>query len=177
MMTIQYKTEWASAPNAATILGQLSAPLLIVLHFPYVVVVFLSVFGLVCNAPEDENKLFPFRSLLLCWLLIHLAFYADARYRFPIIPVAVLAASYGWCILRANTFGRTKLRIAVVSILCLLFIGGWIGEYVTIRSKMIPTRVRSEMKAQTNHFSASSTLTSPPSLQKCVDFVAPLDYI
>jgi 4-amino-4-deoxy-L-arabinose transferase-like glycosyltransferase len=177
MMTMQYKPEWASAPNFATVFTQLSVPVLVVLHLPYVVVLFLGTFGLVCNAAEDEKKFFVLRSLLVYWLFIHLVIFADARLRFPILPMVILAASYGWWMLRANTFGRTKLRIAVVSILCLLFIGGWIGEYVAIRSKMIPTQARSEMKAQCTHFSAPSALSSSPALQKCVDFVAPLEYI
>ena len=177
MMTMQYKQEWAHAPNFSTIVAQFSLPVLFVLHVPYVVVLFLGTFGLVCNAAEDNKKLFILRSLLVYWLLIHLITFADARLRFPIMPMAILAASYAWSILRARSFGLTKLRMAVASILFLLFIVGWIGEYVTIRSKIVPTRVRSNMNAQSIHFSALSTRASRPSLQKCVDFVAPLEYI
>lgn len=144
MMTMQYKPEWASAPSAATIFAQLSPFILIVLHLPYVIVLFLGTFGMSCNAAGDEKKFFILRSLLLYWLFAHLIFFADARYRFPIMPVVILAGAYGWSVLRAQHFQRTKLRIAAFIILCSIFIFGWIGEYVTIRSKMIPARVEIE---------------------------------
>lgn len=132
MITMQYKPEWAAAPNSATIFAQLSPVILIILHLPYVIVLFLGTFGMVCNAAEDEKKLVIVRSLFLYWLFAHLIFFADARYRFPIMPMVILASAYGWTILRARHFQRTKLHIAAFTILCSIFIFGWIGEYVMI---------------------------------------------
>lgn len=135
MMTMQYNPAWVSTPNAATIFAQLSATILFILHIPYVGVLFLGTFGLVCDARQDRGKIFVLRSLVLYWLLIHLIFFADARYRFPIMPVFMLASAYALAIVRANSFQRTKVRVAAFTLCCLLFIGGWIGEYVTIRLK------------------------------------------
>ncbi len=178
MMTMQYKPEWASAPNSATIFAQLSPVVLIILHLPYVIVLFLGTFGMSCNAAGDEKKFFILRSLLLYWLFAHLIFFADARYRFPIMPVVILAGAYGWFVLRAKHFQCTKLRIAAFTILCSIFIFGWIGEYVTIRSKIIPARVEIEnLNSRFTLITLPSTPSRPTPFQKCVDFVAPLDYI
>jgi 4-amino-4-deoxy-L-arabinose transferase-like glycosyltransferase len=144
MMTMQYKPEWASAPNSATIFAQLSPVVLFILHFPYMIVLFLGTFGMICNATGDEKKFLILRSLSLYWLFAHLIFFADARFRFPIMPVVILAGAYGWSVIHAQNFQRTKLRIAAFTILCFIFIFGWVGEYVTIRSKMIPARVEVE---------------------------------
>ncbi len=178
MMTMQYNPEWVSAPNSATIFAQLSPVVLIILHLPYVIVLFLGTFGMLCNAAGDEKNFFILRSLFVYWLFAHLIFFADARYRFPIMPVVILAAAYGWSVLRAQNFQRTKLRIAAFTLLCSIFIFGWIGEYVTIRSKMIPARVEIEdLDSSNTRITLKSTPSSRTSSQKCVDFVAPLDYI
>ncbi len=160
MVTMQYKPEWASAPNSATIFAQLSPVILLILHLPYVVVLFLGTFGMSCNAAGDEKKFFVLRSLFLYWLFAHLIFIADARYRFPIMPVVILAGAYGWTVLRAQHFQRTKLRIAAFTILCTIFILGWIGEYVTIRSKMIPARVEIEYLESPNTLITSHSTPS-----------------
>ena len=147
---MQYKPEWANAPNSSTIFAQLSPVILIILHLPYAVMLFFGTFGMCCNAAEDERKFFILRSLILYWLLAHLVFFADARYRFPIMPMVILAAAYGWHALRAKSFQRTKFRVASFAVLCLIFIFGWIGEYVIVRSKMIPARAEIEEPASPN---------------------------
>ena len=137
LMTMEYKPEWASAQNAGAVFTRLSIVDIIILHLPFVAVILLGTFGLVCPAGKDEKNFFFLRALLLYWLAVHLLIYADARYRFPIVPIFILAAAYGWCILRENTFQRTKIRLLVLTILCIIYIGGWFGEVFTLRSKAV----------------------------------------
>ena len=159
LMTMEYKPEWAFAPNAAAVFARLSIADVIILHVPYVVVLFLGTFGLVCPARKDEKSFFFLRAVLLYWLAVHLIFYADARYQFPIVPIFILAAAYGWYILREKTFQRSKMRLLVFTILCLLYCGGWFEEIITLRSKMIAGRPFAErvlFKSEQNFGSRST---------------------
>ncbi|MGA7159896.1 MAG: glycosyltransferase family 39 protein [Bacteroidota bacterium] len=135
LMVMDYKPEWASLQRASAIYSQFSPADVIVLHLPYVVVILVGTFGLVCPAGKDEKKFFFLRSLLLFWLTMHLIFYAGARYRFPVVPIFILAAAYAWYVVRENSFQRTKLRLLLFAFLCLLYFAGWLGEYFMVRSK------------------------------------------
>ena len=135
LVTMEYRPEWASAKNAATVFSSLSMLDILVLHLPYAAVLFLGTFGLICSAGKDEGNSFFLRSLLLYWLAVHLVFYADARYRFPVMPIVILAAAYGGSILHEKTFQRTKIRLLAFTFFCLLYVTGWIGEISTLRSK------------------------------------------
>jgi hypothetical protein len=137
---------------------------ILILHLPYVAVILFGTFGLACPAGKDEKKFFFLRALLLYWLAVHLVFYADARYRFPIVPIFILAAAYGWCILREKTFQRTKTRLLVLTLLCLLYVAGWLGEIITLRSKAItlqPVAERVFSKSEQGVGSQGSVFQSP----------------
>ena len=135
LMTMEYKPEWATSPNAAAVFSQLSLSNIILLHLPYVVAVLLGSFGLICPARGSENRFFLLRGILLYWLVIHLVFYADARYRFPVVPLFILAAAYAWFIIRQKAYQLSKPRLVGLTLLCLLYFGGWTGEIVTLVSK------------------------------------------
>ncbi len=137
LMTMEYKPEWAYAQNAAAVFTQLSIVDIVILHLPYVAVILFGTFGLVCPACKDEKNFLFLRALLLYWLAVHLLFYADARYRFPIVPIFILAAVYGWFILREKIFQRTKMRLLAFTLLCLLYVAGWLGEIITLHSKAV----------------------------------------
>ena len=137
LMTMEYKPEWASMRSASAIYRQFSLADVIILHFPYVAVIVIGTFALVCPARKDEKKFFFLRSLLLYWLAVHLIFFAGARFRFPIVPIFILAAAYGCFVLYENTFQRKKIRLIIFTLLCLLYVGGWLGEIFTLRSKTV----------------------------------------
>ncbi len=161
LTTMEYKPEWAAAQNAATVFTRLSITNIIILHVPYIAVILLGTFGMVCPAGKDEKNLFFLRLLLLYWLAVHLVIYADARYRFPIVPIFILAAAYGWCILRENTFQRSKIRLLVLASLCIIYIGGWCGEIFTLRSKAVtpqPVAERIFSKSEQGFGSRSTTI-------------------
>ena len=141
MMTIEYKPEWAFAPNASSIFNQFSPIDILLLHLPYVAVLFMGIFGLVCARPGDEKGEFLFRLLVLSWLLAHLLIVADARYRFPIMPIYFLSASYCLEMVRTGTLRHSSTRLVVASFLCLTLVGGWLSEYIVIRAKAIPSSV------------------------------------
>lgn len=141
MMTIEYKPEWAFAPNASTVFSQFSAVDVFLLHLPYVAVLFMGIFGLVCGASGNERAEFIFRLLVLSWLLFHLLIIADARFRFPIMPIYFLSAAYCLETLRAGTLRRSPIRLAAATAICLILAGGWLGEYVVIRTKAVPVAI------------------------------------
>ena len=164
LMTMESKSEWASAQNAAAVFARLSIVDIVILHLPYAAVLLLGTFGLICSARKDEKIFFFLRALLLYWLAVHLVFYADARYRFPIVPIFILAAAYGWYILREKTFQRTKMRLLVLTLLCLLYVAGWLGEIITLRSKAItlqPVAERVFSKSEQGVGSQGSVFQSP----------------
>jgi len=132
MMTMEYKPEWAQSVHAATVFRQLSLSHAVILHLPYIVVLLLGTFALICNPREDEKAFFFFRTLLVYWLAVHLVFFADARYRFPIVPIFILSAAYGWFMVREREWVFTKARALVLSLICLLYFGGWMGEIATL---------------------------------------------
>jgi hypothetical protein len=155
-MTMESKSEWASAQNAAAVFARLSIVDIVILHLPYAAVLLLGTFGLICSARKDEKIFFFLRALLLYWLAVHLVFYADARYRFPIVPIFILAAAYGWYILREKTFQRTKMRLLVLTLLCLLYVAGWLGEIITLQSKAITLQPAAERVFSKNEQSVGS---------------------
>ena len=135
LTTMEYKPEWSNAQSAGMIFSRLSIADILILHLPYIAVILLGTFGLVCPAGRDEKKFFLLRAFILYWIAVHLIFYADARYRFPIVPIFVLGAAYGWFIVREKTFQRTRMRLLTFSILCFLYAAGWLGEIITLRAK------------------------------------------
>ena len=135
LTTMEYKAEWANIQNSGSIFSRLSIADIVVLHLPYVAVILLGTFGLVCSAKKDERSIFLLRALVLYWIGVHLIYYADARYRFPIVPIFILAASYGWFILREKTFQRAKMQLLTFTLICLIYVAGWLGEIFTLRSR------------------------------------------
>ena len=132
MMTMEYRPEWANPIHAVTVFRQLSLTNAVILHVPYIAVLLLGTFALIFYSHQDENAFFFFRTLLLYWLSVHLVFFADARYRFPVVPIFILAAAYGWYLLRERNWVITKARVVIFSLICLLYLGGWMGEVVTL---------------------------------------------
>ncbi|HTR82764.1 MAG TPA: glycosyltransferase family 39 protein [Bacteroidota bacterium] len=165
LMMMEYKEAWATAGSAATIFRQLSLTNVIALHAPYVLVLLLGTFGLVFPADKESKTIFFFRTLLLYWLIVHLVFYADARYRFPIVPIFMLTAAYGWFLIRDRTFLLSRMRLAVFIALSLLYIGGWLGEILTLRSKatQIPSESRIVLRdSRTSSYSRPSCVNFHP---------------
>jgi 4-amino-4-deoxy-L-arabinose transferase-like glycosyltransferase len=165
MMTMEFRPEWAHPIHAVTVFRQLSPLNALVLHLPYVVVLLLGTFAFVCNPPKDEDSVFLIRTLLLYWLAVHLTFFADARYRFPVVPLIILGAAYGWFLVREGKFVFTKTRALVLSLICLLYIGGWTGEIVTLsrqQTSLIPSMDEIGPKPDSTRPSLSAVRSNVP---------------
>jgi len=132
MMTMEFRPEWAHPAHAVTVFRQLSLLHAVVLHLPYIAVLLLGTFAVVCCPGTDRNTFFLFGGTFLYWLFIHLIYFADARYRFPIVPLLILSAAYGWFMVRERTFVASRPRILIFSLLVLLFVAGWVGEIVIL---------------------------------------------
>ena len=132
MMTMDFKPEWVHPAHAVTVFRQLSLTNGLILHVPYIIVLLLGTFALICHSGDDENVFFFLRTILLYWLAVHLVFFADARYRFPVVPIFVLAAAYGWFLIQERKFVFTLRRALVLGLICLLYLSGWTGEILTL---------------------------------------------
>ena len=138
MTTIQYFPNAKEYPNAASLFSKINPWLFWSIQLPFVLILLAGTFGLVCRGTSEQNITFILWTTILYWLVVHLIFYAGARYRFPIVPFIILAAAYAWYLWRERRYCCTKIRTALFVILIALFLGGWIAEYVTIRTKAVP---------------------------------------
>jgi 4-amino-4-deoxy-L-arabinose transferase-like glycosyltransferase len=138
MMTFHPFPDAKDYPNAATLFSKMNPWLLWSIHLPFILILLAGTFGLVCYAARENKIIFILRSVILYWLAVHLAFYAGARYRFPIVPFFILAAAYAWYLWREGNFHCTKTRKTIIVVLTVLFFSGWIAEYITIRIKTVP---------------------------------------
>ncbi|MBI3004383.1 MAG: glycosyltransferase family 39 protein [Ignavibacteriales bacterium] len=138
LMTVEYKPEWRLYPNAASVFAELTPWKVAVVHFPFVVILFLGSYGLIFHGKDGKAAILFLSSVIVLWLLVHLVFYAGARYRFPVVPLIMVFAAYGFHLLRSRISVISGLRVAAFIVLVLTFIGGWVAELWTIQNKKIP---------------------------------------
>jgi 4-amino-4-deoxy-L-arabinose transferase-like glycosyltransferase len=133
LLSMRYQPDFRSAPNAGTVFSRFSLADVLAIHAPFAAVLLLATFGL-CFRPGDEGKgLFFLFAPCAYWLLVHLAFFGSARYRFPVVPLFMIGGAYGADILLRKAYIRTRLRDAVFCFFALLFAAGWTAERVVIR--------------------------------------------
>jgi 4-amino-4-deoxy-L-arabinose transferase-like glycosyltransferase len=129
---IDYHPVWRTYHHAASVYKEFSPWLIAGSHIPYYVLLLLGTFGLVCSSPKDDRQLFLIRAVIVYWLSVHLIFFALARFRFPIVPLILIGAAYGYYLLKHRTFSRNKFRLLTAALLSFLFLSGWFLEYWTI---------------------------------------------
>lgn len=149
MTTIEYNPLWKNYPNAATVFSELSMWNILVIHLPFMAVLLLCTVGLIFHKLDDSRPILFFCSLVVTWLMVHLVFYAGARYRFPVVPFFIITAAYGFHLIRARTLRLSKLRTGACALITLIFITGWIVEFCTIQKKKTPNeQVREYLNGQ-----------------------------
>ncbi len=136
MIFLQYNPEWSHYPRAALIYGKLSIPLWILLHFPYVVVVFFGILGLVCPANGQIRSAWFILFVTLSFFIVHLVFFSGARFRMPVMPLFILFAASGWHEWIKGTMRFQGWRRVTSIILFAMMLAIWIAEYVTLQIKL-----------------------------------------
>ena len=137
LMTMEYKPEWASAAKCC---GSFRPAFDCGYPHPSPAVCRRSavrnIWTDLSGGQRRKKFLFPSRtsSVLACRPLGFLCRRS--------LPVSDSADIYSCCRIRLvyfarKTFQRTKMRLLVFTLLCLLYIAGWLGEIFTLRSKAV----------------------------------------
>jgi 4-amino-4-deoxy-L-arabinose transferase-like glycosyltransferase len=134
LLSMHYRPDFRSAPNAGVVFSSFRLTDVLALHLPFAAVLLLATFGLCCRAGEGKGTLFLFAPCAY-WILVHLAFYGSARYRFPVVPLFMIGAAYGADILLRRMYVLTRLRAAAFWFLAFLFAAGWTAERIVIQRK------------------------------------------
>ena len=133
LLSMHYQPDFRLAPRAGVVFSRFPLPDLLVLHVPFAAVLLLATFGLCFHARGDRLGILFLFAPVTYWILVHLAFYASARYRFPVVPLLMAGGAYGADILLRRVYVRTPLRRAAFCFFALLFVSGWTAERVIIR--------------------------------------------
>jgi 4-amino-4-deoxy-L-arabinose transferase-like glycosyltransferase len=135
LLAMQYQPDFKSAPNPGVVYSKFSMASVLAIHLPFAAVLLLATFGFVCHAPQDVRKVLFLLSPCVYWLMVHLVFFGDARFRFPIVSILMIIAAYGVDLILRKEYVWTRTRAVVVSFLVMLFIGGWTAERILIHRK------------------------------------------
>ena len=133
LLSMHFQPDFRSVPNAGTLFSRFPLTDLLAIHAPFAAVLLLATFGLCFRAGDKAKGLLYLVAPCAYWLLVHLAFFGSARYRFPVVPLFMIGGAYGADILLRKTYIRTRLRDAVFCFFALLFVAGWTAERVIIR--------------------------------------------
>ncbi len=133
LLSMHFQPDFRSVPNAGTLFSRFPLADLLAIHAPFAAVLLLATFGLCFRAGDKAKGLLYLVAPCAYWLLVHLAFFGSARYRFPVVPLFMIGGAYGADILVRKTYIRTRLRDAVFCFFALLFVAGWTAERVIIR--------------------------------------------
>jgi 4-amino-4-deoxy-L-arabinose transferase-like glycosyltransferase len=135
LLTTRYQPNFRSAPNPGVVYGSFPAGRILAVHLPFACVLLLGTFGFLCHAPGDRKRVLFLLSVCAYWLAVHLVFFAEARFRFPIVPLLMIVAAFGVDLILRRAYVWTRRRVLVFSFFSVLFIGGWVAERVVIHMK------------------------------------------
>ncbi|MCK5573192.1 MAG: hypothetical protein KAJ12_10545, partial [Bacteroidetes bacterium] len=117
-----------SFQRASALYARIAPWSIIVTHIPLVGVVLLSLVTLVGTPPNSRDRWLMVTLLILAWLGLHLVFFGSARFRFPLHPFLILAATNGWILVQSRSVMITRTRIGLLVLLGLVLFAGWMAE-------------------------------------------------
>jgi 4-amino-4-deoxy-L-arabinose transferase-like glycosyltransferase len=156
LLAMHYQPDFHTAPNAATVFSRFPLRDVLALQIPFAAVILLAAFGISCHARGDSQSVAFLMAPCAYWILVHLVFYAAARYRFPVVPLFMIGGAYGVDIIMRKSYVMSRGRIAAFSLLALLFVAGWTAERVIIQ-KEARTSAQSTLRALTPKSTLSFT--------------------
>jgi 4-amino-4-deoxy-L-arabinose transferase-like glycosyltransferase len=118
----------ASFQRASSLYAEIPPWSIILTHIPMVGVVLFSLVTLVGTPPQRRERWLMITFLILVWLGVHLVFFGSARFRFPLHPFLILAATDGWMLLHNRSVFMTSSRIVLFILLSFLLVAGWMAE-------------------------------------------------
>ena len=135
LMSMEVQPDFREIANAGIVFGRLSWFNILLTHLPFVAVLLLCALGALARPPGEGVKILYLLSPVAYWLLVHMAFYAGARYRFPVNPLLMIGAAYGTVLLLRRKCIWTRARRLAFAALTVLFLSGWIAERVMINAR------------------------------------------
>ena len=132
LLSLHFQPEFRLAHKAGVVFSRFPLTDVLALQVPFASVLLLATFGLCCHAGGDRRGILFLFAPCAYWILVHLAFYASARYRFPVVPLFMIGGAYGADMLLRRAYTRTRLRAAVFCFFALLFTAGWTAERIII---------------------------------------------
>lgn len=157
LQSMHYRPDFHSAPNAATVFSRFPLRDVLLLHIPFAAVLLMAVFAFLCRAREDRLSVEFLLAPCAYWILVHLAFYAAARYRFPVVPLFMIGGAYGADMILRTSYVASRARIAAISLLALLFAAGWTAERIMIEKGARGSAAQSTLRALTPKSTLSFT--------------------
>ena len=132
LMSMQYQPDFREIANAGIVFGRFSWFNILLTHLPFAAVLLLCALGVITRPPGEGGNVLYLLSPVAYWLLVHMVFYAGARYRFPIDSLLMVGAAYGAILLLRRKCTWTRARRLAFAALTVLFLSGWIAERVMI---------------------------------------------
>jgi NAD/NADP transhydrogenase beta subunit len=96
MLYLEYKHEWNQSPITSILFKELSVPLWISLHLPYIIVMIFGIIGIQFQEVKGNRRIWLILLVIISFILVHLIFFGGARFRMPIMPLMFLFAASGW---------------------------------------------------------------------------------
>ncbi len=137
-LSISCRPELLDGPRGAYLFRQIPPWTFLVHQIPFAAVLLLALVGLILAPPEQNRAFFLLRAIPLYWLVVHLIYYGGARYRFPIDGLLILAAVYGWHLLRTKTYYSTRVRKYSLIMLLAAVVAAWGAEQYVVRTASPP---------------------------------------
>jgi 4-amino-4-deoxy-L-arabinose transferase-like glycosyltransferase len=166
LLSVHYRPDLLSAPRPGLVYSRLPLLSVLAVHAPFAVVLLLGTFGFFCHAAGDRNNVFFLVAPCAYWILVHMAFFAEGRLRFPVVPLLMIGAAYGADILARRAVVWTRKRAAAFCLMALLFVAGWAAERIIIQSQVNAYGDATSRVKNTGNVDLSVTrLRRPPSNQ------------
>ena len=128
--------ESSPAAKAGVLFARIPTGELLTVHVPFAAVLLAAMFGLCCARREESWQALFLIAPCAYWIIVHLVFFAVARYRVPIVPLFMIAAAYAADMIQKKSFVGTRMRIAMFFMFALVFAAGWTAERVMIRREV-----------------------------------------
>jgi 4-amino-4-deoxy-L-arabinose transferase-like glycosyltransferase len=132
MVFLQFKKGWQPSQFTGSLFRTLSAPLWMLLHLPYIIVMILAIIFLLFGKTGKERNRLILLSIPASFLLVHLIYFGGARFRMPVMPLIILLAAdviAGYRNLRIDIHDS---RIFIAAAAILLFLGIFAAEYAAL---------------------------------------------
>jgi len=137
MIFLEYQChpEWNQHPITVKMFKELSFPLWLGLHIPYIVIVILGIIGILYHSQKGNLGIQMLLLIIISLVIVHLIFFGGARFRMPIMPIMILFAANEWNEWRAGRVSFYNKKGATAAGLTFLIFTIFLAEYLTLLAR------------------------------------------